>query len=567
MDSIDNLERAKCLHQEGGLEQAILIYKSLVKKDKSLLEAWHLLAMAYTQSEQYNKALLALNKVIALAPGEVGFLNSRANVFIRLDNTLDAIESLNCAIRIDPGYAIAYNTLGRCYYLQNNLSLAWQNYNKAIELDDCFVEAHYNLALLYLKQDKLKDAISELKVVIQLQPSFYRAHGQLGEAQLNVGDFNSSIVSFLQRLELQPHHANTYYSLGVAYFKEAQFSESCLAFEQALSLDCQESDLCHLLGNAYVELGDPAKALNYYMKQLEVSPLVECYYNIGVILMHQDRNKDALTYLMLAKDLDSNYLPTYINLGSIYLKLNQLDNATDCYKQAISLDPANEELQHILAAISQNNLPDKAPASYIENLFNQYAIYYDKHLTDVLDFKVPEYLYSAVDTVLLERESYPDNWFIVDVGCGTGLVAPLFKPLSHRLVGIDLSEKMIEVAKTKDLYDELVVMAAEDIADCYSGVDLIIASDVLSYIGDLVPIFKVFASVIVSNGLLAFSVESTSSADYILQTTIRYAHNKSYIESSLEGAGMRMLSCSRHVIRTQQKQAVYGYVVVAELLV
>lgn len=169
--------------------------------------------------------------------------------------------------------------------------------------------------------------------------------------------------------------------------------------------------------------------------------------------------------------------------------------------------------------------------------------------------------------MLLERESYPDNWFIVDVGCGTGLVAPLFKPLSHRLVGIDLSEKMIEVAKTKDLYDELVVMAAEDIADCYSGVDLIIASDVLSYIGDLVPIFKVFASVIVSNGLLAFSVESTSSADYILQTTIRYAHNKSYIESSLEGAGMRMLSCSRHVIRTQQKQAVYGYVVVAELLV
>ena len=36
---------------------------------------------------------------------------------------------------------------------------------------------------------------------------------------------------------------------------------------------------------------------------------------------------------------------------------------------------------------------------------------------------------------------------ILDAGCGTGLCGPLLRPLAARLVGVDLSEKMVELAR------------------------------------------------------------------------------------------------------------------------
>lgn len=111
--------------------------------------------------------------------------------------------------------------------------------------------------------------------------------------------------------------------------------------------------------------------------------------------------------------------------------------------------------------------------------------------------------------------------------------------------------------------DQLEVMDVNDIAQHYQDVDLIIASDVLAYMGNLQPIFNSFFSVLRPGGLLAFSVESTTLPDYILQTTVRYAHNKAYLQSTLEKSGFEWLSCQEHVIRTQQKQPVNGYLVVA----
>ena len=49
-----------------------------------------------------------------------------------------------------------------------------------------------------------------------------------------------------------------------------------------------------------------------------------------------------------------------------------------------------------------------------------------------------------LDAVLSLRDM--DQEVIVDLGCGTGLTGAAFKPYAKRLVGIDLSPKMIEVA-------------------------------------------------------------------------------------------------------------------------
>ena len=47
---------------------------------------------------------------------------------------------------------------------------------------------------------------------------------------------------------------------------------------------------------------------------------------------------------------------------------------------------------------------------------------------------------------------------VMDAGCGTGLCGPLFKNLSSHLAGIDLSQRMIDRARDRRIYDHLEVM-------------------------------------------------------------------------------------------------------------
>ncbi len=44
---------------------------------------------------------------------------------------------------------------------------------------------------------------------------------------------------------------------------------------------------------------------------------------------------------------------------------------------------------------------------------------------------------------------------VLDAGCGTGLCAPWLVPYAHRLVGVDLSQAMLDKAAARACYDEL----------------------------------------------------------------------------------------------------------------
>ncbi len=562
-----SIDEAKALHQQHDLEGAVKAYRSLLKQDPHHLEACHLLGMALTQQEQFQAAEKCLRDAINNNPNQPSLHNSLANVLLRQNNMTDAIQTLSEALTIDETYATAHNTLGRCYYLQGQGDAAKQHYEQAIQYDTHFPQAHYNLALLHLQQEQWSQAVEQLQMTLKLNPDFHQAHRQLAEALLQLEDYPAAHKILLHCIESQPEHADNYYNLGLTYLKQQQPEEAVAAFEQAIALECEQTDIQHLLGNAYLHEGDPAKALSYFMRQLEVSPMMESYYNIGVILMHQDRNKEAIQYLEQAQSLAPDDTAIAINLGGIYLKLQQLDKATAHYQAAIEKDPDNDELKHIVAAISQGETPDHAPAEYVEHLFDQYAPYYDKHLTEALQFSVPQQLMDAVsETLESPLETLTPPWDILDIGCGTGLAAPFLKPLAKRLDGIDLSPQMIAVADSKALYDSLAVMDALTIAEHFSQQDLVIASDVFTYIGNLTTVLEQCQRVLNPQGLLAFSVERSEQPDYQLQTTIRYAHNKAYLESSLKQAGFKPITCKETTLRTQQKQPVIGYLVVAQLL-
>lgn len=562
----ERLIEAHQLHQQGMLEEALTCYENILKDNPDEADLHHISAILRAELNQTKKALTSINQAISLCKDDPRYYNSKANILLRAHQIDQAIQSLEQGLTIDPNYAIGHNTIGLCYYKNNQLKQAKSHYEQAIQLNPTFTDAYYNLALSQVCLNQTRHALSTLEQLLKLAPNHVKGYGLQAEIHLNESNATDASKAYLKRIDLQPHHSDSYYGLGVAYLQLSKYKDACLALEQALALECTQPDVNHILANGYLQQSDHAKALSYYMRQLEISPLFETYYNIGIILMYQERNKDALDYLHQAEKLSPDDLPCQINLGALNLKIKKYPQAITHYQKALNLSPDNKEIQHILAAISNqeaNNTPSRAPNDYIENLFNQYALYYDKHLTEALKYNVPTLIKQRIIDDMDYHLTPPSQWKIVDLGCGTGLSGLPFKAWSSQLTGIDLAHDMIHVAKHKSIYDDLIVNDIDTALDSCKDFDLILACDVFSYFGDLTPLFEKCHSALNSDGILAFSVEKTSLPNYILQKNIRYAHNKDYIMDCLKNASFNILSITPATLRTQQKQPVTGYIVIS----
>ena len=111
------------------------------------------------------------------------------------------------------------------------------------------------------------------------------------------------------------------------------------------------------------------------------------------------------------------------------------------------------------------------------------------------------------------------------------------------LTGVDLSAAMIAKARERGIYDRLVVgEAAAMLRSQPSGAfDLVVAADMLVYVGDLRPLFAAAATSLAADGLFAFSVESCGGDGFRLQPTMRFAHSRAYVERIAGEAALRPL--------------------------
>ncbi len=216
------------------------------------------------------------------------------------------------------------------------------------------------------------------------------------------------------------------------------------------------------------------------------------------------------------------------------------------------------------AALSGTQVPKRADDRYIASVFDHYAATFDEHLKH-LEYRAPE----LVAANLAPQLETGGAAVLLDAGCGTGLCGPLLRPFCSRLIGVDLSPRMIEHARRRGDYEELVV--AELVAfmrDRPGAFDAIVSADTLVYFGALEEVCQAAHDSLRSGGLFVFTVEAllTGDAPHQLLVHGRYAHRDTYLRSVLEQHGFAVLELRREALRMERLQDVIGYLVMARLV-
>lgn len=557
MFSEETFQQALKLHRSGDLEAAEILYLQLLDDDPKNENILHLLSILYGQQNKLQDALQYIEKALILSPNSSTFYNTCANIERRMGNTGAAILHYQKSLALAPTSAATHNNLGVLYDALGQFEDAIRSYRAAIQLKPDYADAYYNLGNVLTKQDKFEEAIEVLEKALQYQPHHAQTHAHLGQLFLRLGQYDQAIQHCRTCLMLEPDHTEVHHQLAVALTHEDQYEEAVTHYRETLKRDSQHTEALHNLGALYLVKKKSDLALTCYLRLLLLAPDIDTYYNLGVIYFYQDRHEDAINYFLEVLRLDPKHFNAHLNLGACYIKKEALDKAAAHYEEALSLRPGDPELIYILSALTQNNLPDTTPEVYIEHLFDQYAPHFDQHLTKYLDYHVPALLSKAVINFIGAQTA---DWDILDLGCGTGLCGQPFRALAKQMIGVDISENMLAAAKEKNSYDVLEKIEIHQALEKYAPVDLIVAGDVLGYVGDLKKLFSLVKGALRENGLFAFTVEKATGDGFTLQNNARFAHSKPYIKN-LAAENNLIVVCEENAILRMQKQTqVEGYV-------
>ena len=234
-------------------------------------------------------------------------------------------------------------------------------------------------------------------------------------------------------------------------------------------------------------------------------------------------------------------------------------DAVAAFEDYLKLDPADSMGAAVKLALLTETKPATLPPAYLTRLFDEYAPRFEKALIEKLHYRAPQILRAALD------ESEPSRTFarVFDLGCGTGLAGVAVRNRAGWLGGADLSAAMIKGAESKGIYDQLTVgdmLAA--LESLHEKCDLILAADVLTYVGDLAATFTLAKSQLNAGGVFAFTVQRHDGDGFKLGTEHRFSHSRSYIEALAAQSGFEVLVLRDAVSRQEKGVDVPGLVAV-----
>ena len=486
-------------------------------------------AVALHQAGKLDAAASSYRQVLARAPRQFDALHLLGVVMRQQGDAQEAVTLIARALAIDPAQATAHCNLGAALQDLGRSEEALASYDTAIKLNPGYALAWSNRGNALRKLDRPVDALDSYERALALRPHYPEAWCHRAMALLDLGDAQAALASCARALADRGSYPEAVCVRANALFQLREFEAALRAYDEAIRLDANAPEAQAGRGLTLQKLGRPQEALACFDRALALRP--------AHLQSHQQR-------------------------GDALLALHRRDEAVGAYERAGALTREagldTSQIDFALAALGVGAPPERAPSAYVKALFDQYAGHFDRHLTGVLGYRTPELMAQAI-----ARHVTGTRLASVDLGCGTGLCAPHLRPLSQRLAGVDLSEKMLAQARATGLYDEL---ACADIGAFLDGrtadFDLVVAADVLVYFGALDSLFAQVRAALRPGGWFCFSTEAGGGPDYTLLPSNRYAHSLAYLQRLARERGFALAEAAPAVVRSENGADVKGYLLV-----
>lgn len=413
------------------------------------------------------------------------------------------------------------------------------------------------------------------------------------------GRLDSAQAAYEQLLQLLPEHPDLTHFYGVLLHQRGRVDEALSLVRRSIALDPNVASWHNNLGNMLLDRQEPVDAAQAYQRCLELdadnaevrnnlgnllrqcgllnqseavlrdavarrSGAAETHVNLALVLAAQQRIDEAMEEVARALELKPDNPRSRRLLGLLYARRGRTDLAAQVFRDWLARSPNDPQASHHLAAVTGQDVPERASDAYVVELFDRFAAGFDVKLAG-LDYRAPELCIQVVH----RRVGAPaDCRRVLDAGCGTGLCGPLLRPFARELIGVDLSGGMLARARLRSVYDSLEQAELGAWLDAPKpSFDLIVSADTLCYFGALGRLLGALRRACCDGGWLVFTVEAlddTVGQGFKLQHHGRYAHEREAVRCALIDTGWQLVELEAVTLRQEAGQPVQGWLVSAQ---
>lgn len=244
----------------------------------------------------------------------------------------------------------------------------------------------------------------------------------------------------------------------------------------------------------------------------------------------------------------------WLGLGQCHLERRDRDTALLAFRKALALLPQSGAIRHMVDMLDGSHVPDRAPDDYVLWVFDGHAETFDAHLS-ALKYCGPQMIGDLARAAWPPAGTAPGR-AILDLGCGTGLNAPLFRPYASRLDGVDLAPRMLQRSARRGGYDNLYKAEAHAfLRQPPVRYDAILATDIFIYIGRLEELFSLSFQSLNPGGEMLCTVELAAGPQPVeLRPSGRFRQTDAYIRATAETTGFSVAASADGVLRLEGEE-------------
>ena len=272
-------------------------------------------------------------------------------------------------------------------------------------------------------------------------------------------------------------------------------------------------------------------------------------YELGLRHLALRNLSDAIFRFRFVTWLNPKRAEAWYFLGCSYMAAEKKPQARDALRRALALKPLYEEANYMLALLGgAESLPRKMPLGLAREYFDSLAATFTHDQLEEFDYKGHILLSNAVRAQLVPGRL---DHTVLELGVGTGLCGSQLRDVCLHITGVDLSQLMLKQAMQmqdkdgKKIYDALIErdmgsFLKEAHEDAY---DVVLASNVFSYVGDLKEVSAQIARVLKTGGLCAFTADKLDKGeDFVFDPSkAHFRFSQHYLESVAVSCGLKVV--------------------------
>ncbi len=213
---------------------------------------------------------------------------------------------------------------------------------------------HHQLAQAYFDEGDVAGSIVELQEAIRLNPYLPESHHLLANCYFSREAYDDAEKAFKTALRLQDPYPEAQLNLGAMLAQLQRWDEAIEAFQAAADEPTyrESGRAIHNLGWAYYNQGRFEEARGAYNRVLDVTPLFcPSIHNLGLVNEAEGKLDEAESLFLRARKCNKSDLNTWMALGKLYLRLDNLEQAEfhlDFVESHDPNGPLGEEARQLL---------------------------------------------------------------------------------------------------------------------------------------------------------------------------------------------------------------------------